>query len=890
MTLTKGSDSAHWIDMNSTDAYLTGKIYTGVTINAGDNLITLPGVPLDCIKVWRGKPFCQMNPNQRLSDTGGCIPTHDLNGNPITPQVGFVWFGYGRFSVSDGATHTVQMVGPPTSQYPNGAPTGSCVNDTITVTDQSGGFSMSSVVPDPAHKGTGYAVDDPCTLHGGTLLGNIAAFHVAEVDSNGAVTKFATDDPGSYSVFPASPNTPDCTSQNGTGLQVDTTHFGALQLFAAQNEGAGIIVQTAGSATASVVFNTPFIINYRQNLVLGDHAVFVSVVSPQINCQNTLQDKFLVGIYMWGTNQGNKINGNVQDHCFGHEVLYSVALGAHGVPNSITGLDVGGNSLGGKNQIVLEQEGATPGTPSKSRLIFGTVGASVLQSAAFISNDTDGISISSFAGLTTQLFGQDESTAGTLAIDRSSILGTQTTIVPVAANGSPEGPCVNNGTLSPTGSFTFAFNNHSGWTIQSGAASGPLYVMLSPHPMDGACLWLSNDTVNGFVIDPNGNSISTGIISQTSKQPLVIKPAFSSSGPKLKIEWERGASRWFISEGSPSTIARNFLQTLDPVVGDAQGQSTVDTGAQIAKFCPSHGNGWLINAEQRFQLAPGCVYATAAQANGVLAMRYGYFQQVNPTASVTSITNDGGLIQVHVVLSPSFTSGDPICIYNSPSPEANGCWAAASTGTGTVDLANSTFANACASSCGTAGYQVIIMSSTGHANDNGIEIQTGHPERTFVFAAWMDASGHYNDSPSQRDFASYQNPVLKNCFLTLGSPASPAGTTLTELNSAARVHFITIGPTGAPRAFEWEYGGSAANDTSGDGFNAAISFDNGTPEARDIGSPTVAANGQVLPFGESGTKTTLTEGPHTMSLYGAKVTGGNVTFSAGSSVGCRIWN
>jgi hypothetical protein len=890
LTLTQGNDTTQWIDTGSTSDFLPsqgGHVFTGVTIEAGNSVILLAGVPLDCNTsetAWHGKPFCQLNPGQQITDSEGCLT---YAGAPSYYDFA-INFWDGSILLGDNNFHRIIPKGP------NGADTGTCTNDTITIVDHTLGFKISTIAV--ANGGTGGTSDDEgviCTFTGGTVTGTPGSFQIDTV-LGGAVTKVETIDIGLYSVFPSSPFPFTCNQTlNVTGLTVTITDQGAFSLFAAQRSGYGMKFETKNSALASVSVLNPEVINYAQGIVYGNHASYVDVDQAQINCQNTQQDNALIGVWFTKLEQGNVHRGG-QIHCFGGEIIDNSSDPFHSVPSTVSGVNTGGNSLGGDNSIIFAKAPATQGVPSKTALNLENIAPSPQTSFGFVSDNTDGISLTGVRGLVTHVIGQTEGSSS-LIKRASSVFGSQSNVAASLSSNPMTASCgVVNGFLTPTVSPYYAFNAACGLVLNAGGSGGTLSVILSSNPVIGFRMWFVPSTSFGFSIDPNGKTIIDGnTVSRTT--PLIIAPSTSTGDNIFSMAWT--GAFWRIDSGAPGTISQNLLAQLVP--GDnGQVYFSADTVNQVVQVLPSNGLGWLIINGQSVQIPPTGIYSPATAATGV--SRINMYYAAKATFTVSGVVNVGGVVNVQASTVLGLQNGDPFNLWNVGGvAEANTSGVVANVGVHCAtcfDLAAVSFVSGPYTSGGNGTYLYLFPQAASgaglHTNLNGVEVEVGNTARSYVGLAYLDASQHFNDSATQRDVASLYNARTKNCFITLTGTKTTSSTGLAELDTSARCHFVTTGPTvnGAvvPNAATWDMGGSASNNTSGDGINAAINFDGTTTMTRDAGSPTAAANGQVLGFGFGGAWSSLTEGAHDCRPYGAVVTGGTATFGANTSCEVRV--
>lgn len=164
---------------------------------------------------------------------------------------------------------------------------------------------------------------------------------------------------------------------------------------------------------------------------------------------------------------------------------------------------------------------------------------------------------------------------------------------------------------------------------------------------------------------------------------------------------------------------------------------------------------------------------------------------------------------------------------------------------------------------------------------------TSNAEGTIVGLAQVSA-GVYLDTATNRQVASWFNPVDKECKFSPSADKVTASVTDVEVDATTRCTFVYTDGIGTRakvmgsqgRAVRWFVSATVSNNTAGGGCQLNVNFDGGANE--DAFPPTflnpAGVVGGKFNIAFSGVKTNLTEGSHTMRLV-VKETGaaGNCT-------------
>lgn len=168
--------------------------------------------------------------------------------------------------------------------------------------------------------------------------------------------------------------------------------------------------------------------------------------------------------------------------------------------------------------------------------------------------------------------------------------------------------------------------------------------------------------------------------------------------------------------------------------------------------------------------------------------------------------------------------------------------------------------------------------ATGHVTDTtagnvGVEIISGHGDKTLIGAITTDGSALFNDSPTLRNVANWFEGSRRNKSV---AGASPSNTTLTgsgqtQINGAWQVGVTILGPEQPTLAIS----GAVSIDTGGAAAQCVFGVD-GSPTG--IGSTATSASANQQNPANATLASELSEGHHILSPFGATSTG-TATFS-----------
>jgi len=845
-------DSTHILFQGSTSAFITGgQSEPGVTVTNGS--VVISGLTLF---------LSQVQPTQSV--TGSCITG--------TATIVNVHRGYGKIWLD--------------SAHPANT-TGTC---TITIADTAPTLvSIAAVSINTA--GSGYSVGDRVSPSTGT--GTPAVIDVDQID-NGAIggpgvpTAVSFDDAdgseGSYSVLPTLTNSP-TTGGTGSGLTLDLK-VASIYGSAVMRNGPAFNC----AKTVDVRLNDIGELSHSKGISAGFNCRGLIAVNCSLHDENVLQDQTHYGIEFWSNADSNRMS-MCDSYYFGAAIAAHSKAASNIAPNVVANSHLGGSAgnSGLLNTLVDvacydASNVPCPATPQKSSITLSGNTAQIAGSVITVMGDARSVNMvgNSFAGTTAYC---ENDTAGTLTVGGSnSLLGY------VGCGDFATSPDTNSVKIQPTNTNTVRLTNGDcGKTVISSAAGGTLPVIL-PNPAVTGCTVKFRPNTNAITIDPNGATIATNPVAQSSILTLVGEVSGS-----ITFRYDPSTNRWRIDGGAPSTITRNNLGYGS---NTAHGQvymsckGTCSGGTGQLQVCPLNGSGGLIINGSMYSLA-GCIFLDNSVFSAVTsALRYIY--ALPTTQGVTAMADNGsGKVRLTINSTAGFNTGDPITCVNA-------------TGTAAADVlndVNTTLIDAThidvtdvswvATGTGSCYWIGLVISAAGHVTDaNGVEVQSGNTARTLVGMAYIDASHNLNATATKQDVASWENRQQNKCISTYSTDRTTSSTSYAEPNSEIECEFVSWGAPATPGlpvpTTAFAASGMAANGTGGDGWNVGAGFDStSTAQTEKTGSN----NGGTtqLPFALSGAAS-LSEGKHFVTLLAKSITGGTTTvYSSATSLEALPW-
>jgi len=177
----------------------------------------------------------------------------------------------------------------------------------------------------------------------------------------------------------------------------------------------------------------------------------------------------------------------------------------------------------------------------------------------------------------------------------------------------------------------------------------------------------------------------------------------------------------------------------------------------------------------------------------------------------------------------------------------------------------------------------VEVSTTGHSTDTatGIEIKTGDSTRVLAGAVRPIAGPSFINTPAQRFFINWFNPVNKDIYNFFTADRATGSTTLVQLNSASeRVEFLTW----ATKAVIASCTGFASSSAIGAVNATSLAVDGVAQDGGSIGN--TAAIGTVAPVVASYARS-LSEGYHFFDVFGRVSAASTGTWN-GTTAGARV--
>ena len=324
-----------------------------------------------------------------------------------------------------------------------------------------------------------------------------------------------------------------------------------------------------------------------------------------------------------------------------------------------------------------------------------------------------------------------------------------------------------------------------------------------------------------------------------------------------------------IDDGTTSTITANLTAAMQSFAQNNGAGRFVYVGPTSEKLTPFNGNYINVNGNNYVIPSSGVFLS-----NTGLAASTGYFVYCGYLSqAVTGAANNGsGLIRLTVPTTAGLVSGNTVKVSSvTGTTEANGTWTYNVIDATHIDLVGSAFVNAYVSG-GTAAGLYLTASIAGHSTaSNGVETQTGNTALSLVGQLATNGSSQFSDSATSRLTLSWFNRQVKNGVAA--SSGSTASTSLVEINSAARIQFITWSDDAVLNFCAAQCTNSVASVANG----TALYINSGAYQGNGAGVTLGSAYGCNIVSTYNGQLPEATI--YTSTLYG-NVTSGTGTFAA----------
>jgi hypothetical protein len=494
---------------------------------------------------------------------------------------------------------------------------------------------------------------------------------------------------------------------------------------------------------------------------------------------------------------------------------------------------------------------------------------STLAGVGFISTNTSGVSITAAGQPDTSLIFEDENARALTTITPDSEFANYA--APGVLNqpisyrqwfGAPQFPTNING-KGANGTGTVNVQDTSNWPSTGILLADSEYIAY--HVVDSGKLSLDQRGLCGSAPSPHNNNAAVSYINV-----MFGCPTSGQGLPQFTLDASGGV---------------NFAQSAL-----AHGQTYMDLNGTNIRLCPYNGKGLIINGAMR-TVPAGCdIVPTSQAANNSLNYVYAVYHQVG----VTNIAGNGtpAHVRLYVTDATDLYAGTPITCYGITATPAANVVENNNTTTGTdgtglyIDLTNITFTTSTSGTeTGACSYIGLQLNTTGHSTGpNGVEIKGAptaqDPTQTLVGMAYAGASHSVSDAPAKRDVASWFNRRAKTCRNNYTADRSTNSTTsYGEPNSEIQCYFVTWGLDDA----SWAANGTVYEGATGSNAYASVGFDGTTNEPEQVGLRLSSATTLKSILALSGSKNSLTEGRHYITLLGKVDVGTNsINFGATS--------